>query len=160
MKLSVIKIILVIIALPLIFITAGVTGVTFSIWPTSWPDQQLNISPQKINDLNKLRQQTKFTKQNDYPGAPDERIRTVSEQHINSLLDRLITGLPLAPRKSFVLQHFKITLTALHDYDSEERDQAAQYLDEIMTIVGMQSSNELINVWRYGFPYGWLLPHT
>jgi hypothetical protein len=30
-------------------------------------------------------------------------------------------------------------------------------LSRVMTIVGVADSGELLNVWRYGFPYGWLI---
>jgi hypothetical protein len=40
--------------------------------------------------------------------------------------------------------------------ESEERDQVLVYLSKIMEICGVHSSAELFNVWRYGFPYGWL----
>ena len=39
-------------------------------------------------------------------------------------------------------------------------DQTLYYFTEAMRIVGMQGSNELLNVWRYGFPYGWVLKRT
>ena len=79
---------------------------------------------------------------------------------MNLVLDYLIVGLPKAPKKSFVLTTFKLSLPAFERYDSEEMDQTLYYFTEAMRIVGMQGSNELLNVWRYGFPYGWVLKRT
>jgi hypothetical protein len=35
--------------------------------------------------------------------------------------------------------------------DSEERDRILSYLEEIMEILGIESSHGLLNEWRYGF---------
>jgi hypothetical protein len=51
----------------------------------------------------------------------------------------------------------KATLADVDTSESEERDQILAYLDKVMTICGVESSDQLFNVWRYGFPYGWFL---
>jgi hypothetical protein len=30
-----------------------------------------------------------------------------------------------------------------------------RYCEQILGILKIENSNELFNVWRYGFPYGW-----
>jgi hypothetical protein len=59
------------------------------------------------------------------------------------------------PRKSRMLSALKATLSNASRLDSEEQDRLGSYLEEILRILDIDSSNELINVWRYGFPYGW-----
>jgi hypothetical protein len=49
----------------------------------------------------------------------------------------------------------KATLANFDTPESEERDQLLVYLTKVMRICGVDSSDELFNVWRYGFPYGW-----
>lgn len=54
-----------------------------------------------------------------------------------------------------VLAKFKRAMASFSVSESEERDQFLVYLQRIMDVLGMRSSGELLNVWRYGFPYGW-----
>ena len=86
--------------------------------------------------------------------------RKLAEESVNSIVDQLVVGLSRTPKKSFVLATFKRALPAFERFDSEEMDQTLYYLSEVTRIVGMRGSNELLNVWRYGFPYGWWLSST
>lgn len=85
-----------------------------------------------------------------YPGAPNENIRERCELKLNGLLDRLIEGLPKNPTRNYVLKEFRSTLNLFEVEDSEERDRIALYLERIMVIVGVESSDGLLNKWRYG----------
>jgi Domain of unknown function (DUF4844) len=67
------------------------------------------------------------------------------------LLDRLLVGLPQNPTKSYVLGEFKLTLTEFELADSEEQDRACMYIENIMDILGIESSDGLLSQWRYGF---------
>ncbi len=82
------------------FVIAGFTGLLFRVWPASFPDTDLVVTPQVIEELKQLRAEPKF--------KPDP--------------------------KNFY-----------------------PYFDRILRILGAQGSNQLLNVWRYGFPYGWAL---
>jgi hypothetical protein len=154
-----VKILIGSLAILAVMIWAGVSGVLFFIWPTFWPDQKLVVTAATLEQLLSLRQQPKFTPNEKlfYHGAPYEGRRLAGEKAIDSLLEGLIVGLPHAPRKSFVLKSFKAVLPKFEPYDSEEKDRTVSYLNEVMDILGIQSSNELLNVWRYGFPYGLVL---
>jgi hypothetical protein len=142
-----------------VFIVAGVTGFLFVIWPTFWPDQTLRITPDQIAGLQALRAVPKFypDEAKYYPGSTTEERRVVSEALVNAMLDSLVNGLALQPRKSFVLRHFKSTMRAFPEGDSEDTDRLCRYLVEVMDALAIDGSNELLNVWRYGFPYGWVL---
>ncbi len=83
--------------------------------------------------------------------APTEEIRQTSAACIDALLDRLAVGLPQNPTTSFVLAQFASTLRKFEVADSEEQDRACMYLENIMDILGIESSDGLLNTWRYGF---------
>ena len=151
-------------AIGLVFVlfALGFLGVLFRLWPTSWPDEEIAITPDKMARLTEMRKQSKFheTMRPFYPGARSEPIRREAEFSVNSVIDKLITGLNASPRKSFVLATFKPVLNDSTHFDSEERDQMSEYFGQILEILGVESSNELLNVWRYGLPYGWLQPKS
>lgn len=63
----------------------------------------------------------------------------------------------LNPKKSEVLSIYKQVLPHLENLDTDEKDRMLRYLNEVMQILEIESSNELLNVWRYGFPYGWFM---
>jgi hypothetical protein len=113
----------------------------------------LAITGSTLVELRAFRAEPKF--QEDaavvYPGAPDEIIRVRCESTLNGLVDRLIAGLPQNPTKAYVLGEFRATLEHFAAEDSEERDRVALYLERVMDIVGIQTSDGLLNQWRYGF---------
>jgi len=86
-----------------------------------------------------------------YPGAPDESTRLRAENIINNLANRLIQGVKNNPSKAYVLNQFELSLKELQGYDSEERDRASLYLEDIMDILSIDSSDGTLNRWRYGF---------
>lgn len=92
---------------------------------------------------------------NFYFGAPNEAVRLSAQRSVDVLLDALVLELPKNPKRSMVLVKFKTAMESFSVSESEERDQFLFYLQRIMKVLGMQSSGELMNVWRYGFPYGW-----
>jgi hypothetical protein len=58
-----------------------------------------------------------------------------------------------------VLSRLKVILSRADDCDSEHQERLASYMEEALRILHIDSSNELIDVWRFGFPYGWFLSH-
>jgi hypothetical protein len=155
---KIVLVLLAIVGFALSLVYAGVTGRLFALWPTSWPDQELQVTASNIAALGQLRAQPKFLEDEKlfYPGATGEATRLAHEALVNALIGDLESNSTRAPRKSYVLARFKAALTAAETWDSEDQDRLALYLVEIMGILGIESSNGLINVWRYGFPYGWL----
>jgi hypothetical protein len=138
---------------------AGVTGLSFYVWPTDISDKKLEITPAVLEQLSKLQAERKFDADltSFYPGAPSEASRAVAQAAVDELISSLRTELPARPQRSTVLRRFKIALVRFDDSESEERDQFLVYLNRTMQIVGISDSGELLNVWRHGFPYGWLL---
>jgi hypothetical protein len=138
-------------------IIAVLLGWLFYFWPTSWPDSKLMVSPAQIEQLKQFRSEVKFHPDSKtfYPGTRNEVLRLSLENFVNGVIDLIIPTIDQHPQKSSVLSIFKASLLSLDKLDSEEKDQLLHYFNRIMQILGVQSSNELLNVWRYGFPYGW-----
>lgn len=101
--------------------------------------------------LTRLRAVEKFKADAFYPGAPNEKLRVEAEQTVDTLLDRLMPVLRVPADKEFVLREFRLTLDSFDQTDTEERERLCGYLEEIMVIVGIESSDGLLNGWLYGF---------
>ncbi len=67
------------------------------------------------------------------------------------MLELLLAGLRDSPQKSFVLSHFLQMLKNFEYVDSEEREQACAYCEQVMNILQIKSSDGLLNKWLYGF---------
>jgi len=150
--------VLVPVALLVAFFLAGITGVLFYLWPTALSDQPIEMTAVRVTELRALQREKKFVEDLaiPYPGATTEASRVAAQTAVDSLLDGLIAQLPTNPRRAVLLGEFKKTLRSFDTIESEERDRLLVYLRQIMNILGIKSSAELLNVWRYGFPYGWL----
>lgn len=157
MKLA-IALVLIPVAFVIVFFVAGITGVLFHVWSTSLNDERIELSDAKIERLRVLLKERKFTEDLSipYPGATNEASRASAQSAVDRLLNELLATLPRTPNRAVVLREFKKTLASFDTIESEERDRLVLYLAEILKILGIASSGELLNVWRYGFPYGWL----
>jgi hypothetical protein len=158
----VLKILLGIAAAAGLFFVAGMSGILFYVWPTSVGDYELSVTPSTLQQLAALRAERKFEadKSAFYFGAPNEQARAAAQAEVDAVIDSLTHELPSTPRRSVVLKCFKFALARFDTSESEERDQFLVYLQRIMVIVGVKSSGELFNVWRYGLPYGWFISAT
>jgi len=116
-------------------------------------DKALRVTDGEIAALELFHSEKKFTVDSSvmYPGAPDESTRLRAENIINNLANRLIQGVKNNPSKAYVLNQFELSLKELQGYDSEERDRASLYLEDIMDILSIDSSDGTLNRWRYGF---------
>ncbi len=115
------------------------------------PDQPLVVTQEIFQHLSVLRSEPKFNEENLYPGAPTEEIRLSAERAVNAMIDRLSIGLRSSPRKSYALAEFLEMLKAFEEEDTEEREQACTYCERVMKILGIESSDGLLNTWLYGF---------
>lgn len=148
---------LAVVAGAVLFVAAGLSGLLFRLWPTGWPDAELSVSAAQVERLFELRKEPKFlpNAKLHYPGAPDEAMRIELEEIVNDAIEHIMQGDQKVPRKSFVLGSLKPALARAERLDSEERDRLLAYFDEVTEILELGGSNELLNVWRYGLPYGW-----
>jgi hypothetical protein len=71
------KVLAIVVTLAGAVFVAGLTGVLFRVWPTSWPDQQLRVTDFEIAALRRLRAVPKFYPDTKlfYPGAAEEVTR-------------------------------------------------------------------------------------
>ncbi|MCP5326564.1 MAG: DUF4844 domain-containing protein [Oceanospirillaceae bacterium] len=155
----ILKLILGFIAVFVLLIWLGITGVYFYIWPTFLNDQTLNVTDTTSLELNNLLKEEKFysSPSEFYFGAPNESIRIEAESKVNLALQEIISVSKNNPKKSEVLSSIKRSLNTFKNFDSEENERALHYFGRSLEILKINSSNELFNVWRYGFPYGWLI---
>jgi hypothetical protein len=114
-------------------------------------DQPLIITPHVLKQLLALRLESKFLAQALYPGAPNEEIRLRAEGAVNAMLDQLQKRVERSPTKAYVLSELQRMLKAFEDEDSEEREQACEYCEKVMTLLGIESYEGLLNTWLYGF---------
>jgi hypothetical protein len=86
-----------------------------------------------------------------YTGIRTETDRQAAETAINGLALRLSHGIAANPTKVFVLDEIASTLPAFEELHSEDKDRALEYIEQVMDAVGLESSDGLLNRWRYGF---------
>lgn len=102
--------------------------------------QQLKLKKKFTSDLTLL-----------YPGATDESTRVAAERIINDVLIKLIDS----PANNISEGEFWLTLEdaakLLASMDSEEMERGLTYMEEIMDIYKIESSDGRLNNWRYGF---------
>jgi hypothetical protein len=124
-------------------------------------DQKLVVSQQTIAKLSELRVRTKYVDMPGtiYNGMRPERSRLMAEAQLNRLIDRLRDGLPSNPSKKFALAEFAKTMAEFEATDTEDREQLLRYLEEIMDLLGIASSDGLLNSWMYGPVLGPLVDH-
>jgi hypothetical protein len=94
----------------------------------------LKVDDSTISQLQQLRKESKFL---DLPGRPAEEERGRLEPLINSLLDRLITGVRSHPSRSWVIEQMDPTVEAFHLEDTEARERCIDYLDRTFRILGI-----------------------
>jgi hypothetical protein len=114
-------------------------------------DQVLNITSQTLAALAALRGEAKFHAHDFYPGAPTEADRLDAERTVNEMLDRIAAGLPKLPSKAFVLSEFQTMLDGFDSPETEEREEICGYCERVMSVMGIERSDGLLNRWLYGF---------
>jgi hypothetical protein len=113
-------------------------------------DEAIDISERVIAKLAEFRNEPKYLDMPDYTGTPFEGARLRAEAQLNDLLQRLKDGLPSNPTKGFALEEFKRTMKQFEAPDTEDREQFLSYLEQIMDILAIESSDGLLNRWMYG----------
>jgi hypothetical protein len=114
-------------------------------------DQALNITREVLAELASLRAEAKFHAHDFYPGAVNEVDRVEAEETVNKMLDRVVVGLPTKPRKAFVLAEFQTMLDSYDSPETEEREEICAYCERVMSVLGIERSDGLLNRWLYGF---------
>jgi len=115
-------------------------------------DETLAVSTTQLSQLAETRTKPKYVDEPGtlYNGLRPESARQKAEVQLNDLIDRLHGGLMAVTRKQFVLSEFKKTLAEFEPGDTEDRERLLRYLERIMDILGIESSDGLLNRWLYG----------
>lgn len=93
---------------------------------------------------------------NYYPGLADEKIRPILTEKINQIaLDFKKVALSKNPTDKKYQEKIAIGLARFSEIyletDSEDLDRICSYVEEIMDIVALESSDGQLNSFRYGF---------
>jgi hypothetical protein len=116
-------------------------------------DEKLDLPADAMARLEDLRRAQKFVPEVDglYTGVHDASERLAAEATVNAVIERVEQLASGAPTKKAVLGEFSLGLSKITLSDTEDREQAALYMERIMDCVGMESSDGLLNTWMYGF---------
>jgi hypothetical protein len=116
---------------------------------------QENDQSGMIKKLKEFKDQEKFNEDMKifYPGLADEKLKDFLTQNINLAADDFIEVAQLDnPTDKEYLDKIRTGLSRFpNDLDTEDRERVAQYFEELMDIVGLESSGGLLNKFVYGF---------
>jgi hypothetical protein len=109
-------------------------------------DAPLFVVPRVLDALRAYRAAPKF---DDLPETDTaaERARLTAE--LDGLLGRLLAGIERHPTKFWVMKQFQQTLPGLKNEDTQAREHFGLALEEIMDILGIESSDGLL-AWYSG----------
>lgn len=93
----------------------------------------------------------KFLAESLYPGATSEATRERCQAVIDALAERLIPLADAPVDQRLFAKELTQTMLDFGPADSEERERAASYVEEVMDILEVESSEGLLNTWVYGF---------
>jgi hypothetical protein len=105
-------------------------------------DEPLAITANTLEELESLRHTEKFS---DLPGYDIAEEQTRLSAVLNNLLDRLIAGIAANPTKLWVMQQFQPSLEEVEIEDTEGRERFGAYLERIMDIFDIESSDGLLS---------------
>ncbi|MCR5877742.1 DUF4844 domain-containing protein [Phenylobacterium sp. J367] len=110
--------------------------------------------PDALVRLAALHGQAKFGSKDGglYTGIHDAALRQASEAVVNEAIAEVMMILRANPAgRAAILDVFRRNLGRLDLTDTEDRERASGYFEEIMDAVGLESSDGLLNMWMYGF---------
>ncbi|MGV0923317.1 DUF4844 domain-containing protein [Empedobacter tilapiae] len=117
-------------------------------------EKKINKDSQKM--LTEFTQKDKFNKDESlfYSGLEDKNIQSNLTKEINKLA-KTFESIQSSknPSSDFYLKAIESSLKAIekYDLDTEDRTRVANYIEELMDIVELESSNGLLNNYVYGF---------
>nr|WP_293304051.1 DUF4844 domain-containing protein [Allomuricauda sp.] len=98
----------------------------------------------------------KFVEEDYYPGISEEEMRPIFTEKINlAASDFQNIAESENPTNEKYLEAIKTGLSRFSDVyldlDTEDRERVCVYFEELMDIVGLESSNGQLNMFMYGF---------
>ena len=131
-----------------LFLVAG------ALWavPSLGKDDMTSTDPEgRLSALKQFIATKKFLADGLYKGVLNEAVRLRYETWVNELAQRLMALAPSELNKAAVLGLFRPTMERFDVADSVDRDRFLAYLQELMDILKIESSDGLLDKWRYGF---------
>ncbi|MGV0977993.1 DUF4844 domain-containing protein [Empedobacter falsenii] len=117
-------------------------------------EKTINKDSQKM--FTEFTQKDKFNKDEPlfYPGLEDKNIQSNLTKEINKLA-KTFESIQSSknPSSDFYLKAIESSLKTIekYDLDTENRTRVANYIEELMDIIELESSNGLLNNYVYGF---------
>jgi len=111
-------------------------------------DKHLLVSDDTIERLNDLKSRRKFV---DLPGVGNSDELARLNIAFNGLLEQIIAGIKEHPQKKWVLKQFQPALKTVQGEDTEAQEHFGAELKKVMSILGIESSDGLIDYYRYGY---------
>lgn len=117
-------------------------------------EKTINKDSQKM--FTEFTQKDKFNKDESlfYPGLEDKNILSNLTKEINKLA-KTFESIQSSknPSSDFYLKAIESSLKTIekYDLDTENRTRVANYIEELMDIIELESSNGLLNNYVYGF---------
>ena len=114
-------------------------------------------TPENVNEkFAEFIAKKKFVAENHYPGIADEQMRPVFTEKINQIVSDFKTvAESKKPTDKKYQEKIRIGLSNFADVylelDTEDRERVCTYIEELMDIVELESSNGLLNKFMYSF---------
>ena len=114
-------------------------------------------TPENVNEkFAEFTAKKKFVEENFYPGISDEKMRPVFTEKINQIASDFKTVAESEkPTDKKYQEKIGIGLSRFSDIylelDTEDRERVCSYIEELMDIVELESSNGQLNKFMYGF---------
>lgn len=121
-------------------------------------NNEISVNATKISALQKLKDSKKFKveKESDqlpigYAGLLPQKNQPIANKLLNETISNLIQLLNNESKvsKRNILNEFEKGLNTLNEIasDTEDRERICYYFEDIMDIIGLDSSNDLLNNW-------------
>lgn len=118
--------------------------------------QEIRVEDNSQKMFTEFIQKEKFNQDKSiiYPGLKDKSLKPILTKEINRLAEtfKFIQSSDNTSDK-FYQKAIEISLKSIDNYnlDTEDRTRIANYIEELMDIVALESSNGLLNNYVYGF---------
>lgn len=126
-------------------------------------NERISTNKETITKLENLKSVYKFGPEkggsfkfpHGYVGILPKSVRPLANQRLNESIEGIINLIQKNPNptKEQILIEFSIGLYMLYNIavDTEDRERVCIYYTDIMDIIGLDSSNELLNNWLYNY---------
>ena len=104
----------------------------------------MNITPESLVEIRKLRIEKKFLAVGLYPGVPDEDTRLRCEASVNLLIDDVLALLERGALRDEILSRAKQALDFFSEEDTEEHERADDYVGDLMRGMGIDDWTDFI----------------